>query len=436
MQLPCLPREPAKVRGSTTMNPEARSITPKRSEADPAPAPRPIKVLIVDTAIAFGGSLVVARNLLKHLDSRLINASLVSACSDGFVSSGFAGDAQTRLLAPWVNYVTLEKWKLAIGRHIGWSPLCRGLQLAAMVTEILANVPYLVRVVLLYRKLRLDVVHVNNYSMEPVLGARLLGIPVVYHLHGFISPNLDNSGRRSFRRVSAFVSISRVVTEAAVRAGIDRARIHEIPNFVERMPEALPAPMPTAPAIGIFGRIIPWKGQREFFSAAMHVLRQFPGLRVYLVGGASDGDPEYVEACRELARASPYADQIEFTGMVTDVAMYYRKCTVVIHASISPEPFGMVMIEAMSEARPVVASIFGAASEIIQDGVEGYLVDPANSHLMAARIAALLADPTFAAEMGLKGLRKARANYDPRVAARKFERLYAKVAQSKGRVSK
>jgi glycosyltransferase involved in cell wall biosynthesis len=196
------------------------------------------------------------------------------------------------------------------------------------------------------------------------------------------------------------------------------------------MPEDLPSPMPTTPAIGIFGRIIPWKGQKEFLGAAMRVLPQFPGLHVYLVGGASDGDPEYFEACRDLARASPYADQIEFTGMVSDVAVYYRKCTVVIHASILPEPFGMVLIEAMSEARPVVASTFGAASEIIQDGVEGYLVDPTNSHLMAARIAALLADPALAAEMGLRGLRKVRANYDPTFAARKFERLYAKVARS------
>ncbi len=406
------------------------SITPKRPEADPAPARRPIKVLIVDTAIAFGGTLVVARNLLKHLDSRLVDASLLSACSDGFVSPGFAGTAEVRLLAPRVNYVTLENWKLAIRKHIGWAPLRSGVQLMAMVTEILTNVPYLVRMVLLYRKLRLDVVHVNNYSMEPILGARFLGIPVIYHLHGFIPPDLDRSGRQSFRHVSAFVSISRAVTESAVRAGIDRARIHEIPNFVERTPEALPAPMPTAPAIGIFGRIIPWKGQREFLSAAMQVLPQFPDLRVYLVGGASDGDPEYFEACRELARASPYADQIQFTGMVTDVAVYYRKCTVVIHASILPEPFGMVLIEAMSEARPVVASIFGAASEIIQDGVEGYLVDPTNSHLMAARIATLLADPTLAAEMGLNGLCKVRTNYDPSIAARKFGRLYASVARS------
>lgn len=391
--------------------------------------PRPIKVLIVDTAISFGGTLVVAKNLLKHLDSRLVDASLVSACSDGFVSAGFTGNVKARLLAPRVNYVRLENWKLAVRKRIGWAVLRMGAELTVMIAGILANIPYLLRLVLLYRKLRLDVVHVNNYSMEPVLAARLLRIPVVYHLHGFVPPQLDRSGRRSFRYVTAFVSISRVVTESAVRAGVEHARIHEIPNFVEQIPEAFPPPIPSAQAIGIFGRIIPWKGQKEFLRAAMHVLPQFPGLRVYLVGGASDGDPGYFEECRELVRASPYADRIEFTGMVRDVTAYYRKCSVVIHASILPEPFGMVLIEAMSQARPVVASILGAAPEIIEDGVEGYLVDPADSLLMAHRIVALLANPTLAAEMGLRGVHKVRANYGPVIAAKKFERLYAKVAR-------
>ena len=152
---------------------EARSWpTASSPEANPAPASRPIRVLIVDTAISFGGTLVVARNLLKHLDSSLVDASLLSACSDGFVSTGFAGNAKARLLAPRVNYVTLENWKLAIRKRIAWAPIRWGAELTAMVTGILANVPYLVRLVLLYRKLRLDVVHVNNYSMEPVLAAR------------------------------------------------------------------------------------------------------------------------------------------------------------------------------------------------------------------------------------------------------------------------
>jgi glycosyltransferase involved in cell wall biosynthesis len=411
--------------GSETTTSEARGVS-----TDSAQASRPIRVLIVDTAIAFGGTLAVARNLLKHLDRNLIDASLVSACSDGFVSNDFAGDAHIRLLAPRVNYVRLRNWKQAIATRFHWEPLRRSVELMAMVMEFLANTPYVIRLAYLCSKERVDVLHSNNFALEPLWAARLLGIGIVSHLHGFLYIPMERSRRRSIRHVRAFVSISRAITESAVRAGVDATRIHEIPNFVERVPEPSPPPMPAELAIGIFGRVAQWKGQKEFLHAAMQVLPQFPGLRVYIVGDASDGDPRYLAECREIARSCPFADQIEFTGLVTDVAAYYRKCTVVVHSSIEPEPFGMVVIEAMAEGRPVVASMLGAPPEIIQEGVEGYLVNPKDPAAMARRIGTLLADPALAAEMGRRGHKKVLTNYDPSVAARRFERLYTEVARA------
>jgi glycosyltransferase involved in cell wall biosynthesis len=388
-------------------------------------------VLIVDTAIAFGGTLAVARNLLKHLDRNLIDASLVSACSDGFVSGDFAGDAEIHLLAPRVNYVRLQNWKQAIRKRFLWKPLRRSFELIAMAAEFVANTSYVIRLVHLCREQRVDVLHANNFALEPLWAARLLGISVVSHLHGFLYFPMERSRWRSIRHVKAFISISHAVTESAVRSGIDPTRIHEIPNFVERVPETSPPPMPTQLAIGIFGRVAQWKGQKEFLRAAMQVLPRFPGLRVYVVGDASDGDPRYFAECREIAQSSPFADQIEFTGLVTDVAAYYRKCTVVVHASIEPEPFGMVVIEAMAEARPVVASMLGAPPEIIQEGIEGYLINPKDPDTMAGRICALLADPALAANMGIRGHNKVLTKYDPSVAARRFERLYMEVVHAR-----
>src|SRR6185437_12985357 len=102
----------------------------------------------------------------------------------------------------------------------------------------------------------------------------LLGIPVVSHLHGFVSLPMERSRRRNLRHVQAFVSISRAVTESAVKAGIDRARIHEIANFVGRPPQSVPPVLPDEPAIGMFGRVTHWKGQKEFLRAALQVLQR------------------------------------------------------------------------------------------------------------------------------------------------------------------
>ncbi len=393
--------------------------------------PRRLRVTIVDTAIAFGGTLAVARNLLKHLDPVVIDASLVSACRDGFVGRDFAGRTAVALIAPRVDYVTLGKWKRKVAIRFSWPPLRQAMHVVVMLAAILANTRYLARLVRLYRRRRLDVVHVNNYTMAPLWAARLLGTPIVYHLHGFLPPQLDGSGHRNFRHVRAFVAVSNAVAASAARAGIDPARIHTIPNFIEHaLPDSPPA-LPAEPAIGIFGRVTGWKGQKEFLRAALQVLPRFPRLRVYIVGDSSDGPPKYLDECREMARSSPFAGQIEFVGLVTDVAAYYRKCTLVVHASIEPEPFGMVLIEAMAHARPVIASIHGAAPEIIEDGTDGYLVDPRDTDSMAERIARLLAAPDLAASMGQRGYWKAQTQYDPDSAARRFERLYSEVARGR-----
>ena len=399
-------------------------------DAAPDSGQPPLRVLIVDTASAFGGTLVVARNLLKHLDPQRVDASLVSACRDGFVTPHFAAPAPVRMLAPRVDYVTSGKWKTAIRQRFRWAPLRRALEITVIVAELIANLPYLFRLIRLFRKLRVDVVHVNNYTMEPMWAARLLGIPIIYHLHGLVSPNMDGSGRRNFRRVNAFVSISRVVTESAVRAGIARERVHEIPNFVEQRPEGAPSPLPAEPAIGIFGRVTNWKGQKEFLRAAIQVLDQFPDLRVYVVGDASDGDPKYFDECVAIARNSAYPRNFEFTGRVSDVAAYYRKCSVVVHASTWPEPFGMVLIEAMAEGRPVIASVHGAAPEIVEDGVDGFIVDPKKPHEMATRISELLRNPRVIQIMGERGHQKVRDRFAPHAAAKEFELLYRQIAAS------
>ena len=412
------------------MHSQERPDKPMQSTAETAPAHRPLKVLIVDTAIAFGGTLAVARNLLKHLDPNLVEASLVSACSDGFVSDRFAGNAEVTLLSPRLNYLTLGDRKHTIHKTITWKPLRRSMELTVIVGGILANIPYMIRLAALCRRHRVDIMHVNNFTMEALWTARLLRIPILYHLHGHLSTRLERSARRNFLHVKQFVSVSADVTDSAIRAGIDPERIRTIPNFVDRPPDSTPPQMPEKPVIGIFGRVTHWKGQKQFLLAALKVLPEFPDLRILIVGDPSDGSPRYMEECLEIAQSSDFADRIEFTGRVTDVTRYYRQCSIVVHASTSPEPFGMVLIEAMAQARPVVASAFGAASEIITDGTEGYIVDPNDTTALADKITELLLNPTKAKSMGLAGHKRVCATYDPNIGAQRFEHLYSEMASA------
>jgi glycosyltransferase involved in cell wall biosynthesis len=97
---------------------------------------------------------------------------------------------------------------------------------------------------------------------------------------------------------------------------------------------------------------------------------------------------------------------VRFLGERTDAAEIMAAADIVLHASTSPEPFGLVLIEAMLLGRPVVASALGGPLEIVTPGA-GLLFDPTQPEALAAILARLAADPVLRAQLGEAGLRRA-----------------------------
>ena len=117
------------------------------------------------------------------------------------------------------------------------------------------------------------------------------------------------------------------------------------------------------------------------------------------------------------------------TGYVKDVGSIYSIMDVCVHASIEPEPFGLVIIEAMANAVPVIASDLGAPKEIITDSVNGYLVNPESSEKLAERIISLLSDDELRNRIGSKGREHVRENYQVDKYARSVEKIYSEVLE-------
>src|SRR5690606_31523362 len=136
--------------------------------------------------------------------------------------------------------------------------------------------------------------------------------------------------------------------------------------------------------VALSGRIVSWKGHREFIEAAALVLKQCPTAYFLLIGGVSDGEPSFFDELMTRAGELGLGDRVICTGFVVNVRDYLEVATVLVHASIEPEPFGLVIVEGMDAAKPMIASKRGAGEEIIQDGVDGYLVDPTDSEIFAA----------------------------------------------------
>jgi glycosyltransferase involved in cell wall biosynthesis len=137
------------------------------------------------------------------------------------------------------------------------------------------------------------------------------------------------------------------------------------------------------------GRLDPNKGQDVLIGAIPLLTDEFPGLQVEFVG---DG-PSATDLML-LAAQLGVASRCNFTGALhpTEVLRRMRRATVVAVPSRA-EAFGVVALEALSVGTPVVASAVGGLSEIVRDGVDGFLVPPSDPGAMASRIAQVLRSP-------------------------------------------
>ena len=96
------------------------------------------------------------------------------------------------------------------------------------------------------------------------------------------------------------------------------------------------------------------------------------------------------------------ADRVGFTGFVHAPEAIFRALQVVVHASTSPEPFGLVIAEAMACGRPVIVSNAGGAAEMVTPGVDSLVHAPGDADDLAAQIAALAGDPDLRARIGAR----------------------------------
>jgi glycosyltransferase involved in cell wall biosynthesis len=140
------------------------------------------------------------------------------------------------------------------------------------------------------------------------------------------------------------------------------------------------------------------------FLDALARLRDLTNVRGYIVGGSiyhTDASQYSREQLRDQADKLGLGDRVGFTGTVDDVSGVLRALDIAVHASTEPEPFGLVIAEAMACGRPVVVSRAGGAAEIAQGGAVFH--EPGNSAELADRLRELAGDPARRASLGADG---------------------------------
>lgn len=143
--------------------------------------------------------------------------------------------------------------------------------------------------------------------------------------------------------------------------------------------------------VGMAGRINRWKGQKLFVDLAEHMLKnEKTNLEFLIAGDAYKGEEYLEEELKKYIENKSIDNNVKMLGRIDDISKFYELIDVFILPSIEPEPFGLVVIEAMSCGIPVIATNHGGPCEIINSGYDGYLADYNNCIEMAGILTELI----------------------------------------------
>jgi len=256
-------------------------------------------------------------------------------------------------------------------------------------------------------------------------------LPVVWHLHDYVGarPLMARLLKWSTWRRVRVVAVSRSVADDARRLLGPRVPIDAIHNAVDLdrfapgivadgdwldAAAGLMSALPETVRIGLVATFARWKGQDVFLEAAARIPTNRL-CRFYIVGGPiyrTSGSQYSIAELQSRAEALGLEGRLGFTGHLDDPATALRTLDVVVHASIRPEPFGRVIVEAMACGRAVVAVRDGGAAELFENGLNALGCPPRDPEALARVLTHLIDDPVLRCQLGAAGRAAALARFD------------------------
>lgn len=311
-----------------------------------------------------------------------------------------------------------------------------GRQAARLLAEELPAALALARVI---RRQQADVIHLGNglrANFDGILAGVMTRRPIVCHVKGF--EKYGARERWAARRTRTLVCMTQAVLDhyraAGMWAGDERVVYDAVDEAwlrparpVEEVRHELGIPR-DAPCIGIAGNIQEWKGQRIVVEA-LGQLSAFPDLHCVIAGGVHRAGEVYAREVQARIAALGLTERVHLVGFRTDIPEVMNAWDVVVHASVRPEPFGRVILEAMLLGKPVIATAAGGVPELIDDGRTGWLVPPGDAAALSTCLQRALAARAEAQTIGARARDWARQHFSLARQVAEMSAIYERAAR-------
>jgi hypothetical protein len=186
-------------------------------------------------------------------------------------------------------------------------------------------------------------------------------------------------------------------------------------------------------------RLLPWKGVHTTVDAFRQIADRFPDVSLIITDTQEILDwANELQGYREeiFAMVDKYGlnDRVIMRSFdfTEELPSAYALSDIVIYPTSGVEPFGLVPLEAMACAKPVIVTRSGGLIESVVDGVTGFLIPKEEAELLSDRLAVLLSHPDLAQRMGQAGRHHVEEHFSRRRMAEEVDALYHKAAEKKG----
>ncbi len=176
--------------------------------------------------------------------------------------------------------------------------------------------------------------------------------------------------------------------------------------------------------LGVVGEISPAKGQWYLLQAVRRLQEAGRRVRLVVIGNHRE---DHVWELQKVARDLGIGSQVHWAGFSNRVPLAMMAMDIYVCPSLD-ESLPLTILEAMSVARPIVATSVGGIPEIIRQHETGLLVPPRDANALASAIAEIIDHPGLAQRIGFQAWQKIQADFDPLEQTKKIEQLYYKLS--------
>lgn len=272
--------------------------------------------------------------------------------------------------------------------------------LKELLNIIRLEVPRAIRLMRIIKRGKYDLIHSNNtvsIQISSVIASKILRKPIVSHIR--TRTELTFLQRFFANRVNYFISMSNSLKEDFIRQGISRKIIVCYEGVKIGKPDGArntqrDGNKASRCIVGSAGRLVERKGFKYLIQAAKFILAEYPEASFVIIG---DGEDRH--ELDKLSEDMGIKKYIDFTGFRNNVREIIRTFDVFVLPSLR-EGLPMVLLEAMAEGKPIVATSVDGIPELIRNGKTGLLVKPRNSQEIAVGVLKLLHNRDLAQRLG------------------------------------